>query len=195
MNPMSLLSNGRTIRGLKERPYRYKLLCNSVLPNFSGPKGQIPTTPHAEPHKAQPALFEQTKPALEPRKIEGIPVFAKTSTFAKATTDKSKKEEPKTTTPASVAPAQDQPSNPGLRSHLAVISSGWADKWIPWRKTPPFASATIQTELALEKVKVMRNDFSEDDLKVVLVEKKAGQKAEKPAQSEKVEREQLTANP
>ena len=37
----------------------------------------------------------------------------------------------------------------------------------------------------------MRNDLSEDDLEVVMMEKKA----EKPAQSEKVEREKLTANP
>jgi hypothetical protein len=51
----------------------------------------------------------------------------------------------------------------------------------------------------LEKVKVMRNDLSEDDLEVVFIAKKAGNKAgnkaEKPAQSERVEREKLTAIP
>jgi hypothetical protein len=45
----------------------------------------------------------------------------------------------------------------------------------------------------LEKIKVMRNDLSEDDLEVVMIEKKAGKKADKKAQSEKVEREKLTA--
>jgi hypothetical protein len=201
MNPMSLLTNGRTIRGLKEHPGRYKLLCNSVLPNFSGPKRPIPTTPHAEPKNAQQALIEQPKPTPEPRKEEVRPTVAKasafveTSAFAKAAAarmaEKRKKEEPGPTTPFSVVPAKDQPSKPGLWSHLGAIPAGWAQKWIPWRKAPAFPSATVQTELVLEKVKVMRNDLSEDDLEVVMMEKKA----EKPAQSEKVEREKLTANP
>ncbi|MGP8200081.1 MAG: hypothetical protein ACLQU4_11330 [Limisphaerales bacterium] len=39
--------------------------------------------------------------------------------------------------------------------------------------------ATVQTELALEKVTVMRNDLNEDDLEVVLVERKVGT-GEKP---------------
>jgi hypothetical protein len=105
------------------------------------------------------------------------------------------KEEPVPTTPVSASAAHDQPSKPGLWGHLAVIPAGWVHKWIPWRKTPPFPSATIQTELALEKIKVVRNDLSEDDLEVVMIEKKAGKRAEKPAQSEKLEREELTANP
>jgi hypothetical protein len=56
-------------------------------------------------------------------------------------------------------------------------------------------SAPVQTELALDKVKVMRNDLSEDDLEVVAIDKNAGKRIEKPAQAEQAEREQLTANP
>jgi hypothetical protein len=203
MNPMSLLTKGSTLKGMKERPGRYKLLGSSVLPKFSSPKNPFPTTPHAEPEKAQQALFEQPKPAPEPRKEEGRPgavkasAFVETSAFAKAAAarmaEKTKKVETEPTKPVSMAPAHDQASKPGLWSHLAVIPTGWADKWIPWRKTPPFPSATFQTELALEKIKVMRNDLSEDDLEVVMIEKKAGKKADKKAQSEKVEREKLTA--
>jgi hypothetical protein len=95
--------------------------------------------------------------------------------------------------------AKDQPLKPGLWGCLAVLPASLVEKWFPWRKTPPFPSATIQTELVLEKVKVMRNDLSEDDLEVVFIAKKAGNKAgnkaEKPAQSERVEREKLTAIP
>jgi len=215
MNPMSLLTKGHTIGGLKERPGRYKLLCNSVLPNFSGPKNPFPTTPHPVPEKAKSAFFGQPKPAPEPRKEEARPVapmlstfvlssaFAKASASAKAMADKAadkiaeqrKKEEAGPTKSAGTAPAQPEPSKPRLWSHLADIPAGWLDKWIPRRKTPPFQSATVQTELVLEKVKVMRNDLSEDDLEVVMSDKKAGKKAEKPAQSERVEHEKMTAYP
>ena len=66
---------------------------------------------------------------------------------------------------------------------------------MPWRKVSPFQSKAVQIELALDKVKVVRNDLSEDDLEVVPIDKKAGKKAEKPVQSVEVEREKLTANP
>jgi hypothetical protein len=177
MNPMSLLTKGRTIGGLKGRPGRYKLLCNSALPNFSAAKGAIPTTTHAEPEKAQAAFFEQPK------------------TVAADRTDGTKKEKPEVMAAVSAVQAQEQPAKAGLWSYLAVIPTGWLHKWIPRRKTPPFPSAAVQTELVLEKVKVMRNDLSEDDLEVVLSTKKAGKKAENPAQGEKVERELLTAHP
>jgi hypothetical protein len=192
---MNLLTKGRTIGGLKERPGRYKLLGHSVLPNFSGPKNPFPTTPHPEPEKAQPAPIEQARPVPVPRKEEGMSAVAKVSVFARAMVEKRKKEEPRVATPFSAPPAQDQPPKPGLWSQLAVIPVGWVHKWIPRRATPPFPGATVQTELVLEKVKVLRNDFSEDDLEVVMIEKKAGKKAEKPDQSEKVEREKLTAKP
>jgi hypothetical protein len=64
----------------------------------------------------------------------------------------------------------------------------------PW-KASPLQSATVQTELGLDKVKVIRNDLSEDDLEVVMIEKKAEKKTEKTAQSENVEREKMMANP
>jgi hypothetical protein len=195
MSPMNLLTKGRTIGGLKERPGRYKLLGNSVLPNFSGSKNPFPTTPHPEPEKAQPARIAQPRPAAASRKEGGMSAAAKISVFARAMADKRKKEEPGPAKLVSVAPAKDQPPKPGLWSQLAVIPAGWMHKWKPRRATPPFAAATVQTELVLEKVKVIRNDLSDDDLEVVTIEKKAGKKAEKPAQSEKVEREELAANP
>jgi len=183
MNPMSLLTKGRTIGGLKGRPGRYKLLCNSALPNFSAAKGAIPTTTHVEPEKAQAALFEQVKPTVALQKEDRTDGM------------KGINEKAEVMAAVSAAQAQEQPAKAGLWSYLAVVSTGWLHKWIPRRKTPPFPSATVQTELVLEKVKVMRNDLSEDDLEVVLSTKKAGKKAENPAQGEKVERELLTAHP
>jgi hypothetical protein len=66
---------------------------------------------------------------------------------------------------------------------------------MPWRKEEPFQTPAIQTELALDKVKVIRNDLSEDDLEVVAIDKKAAKKAEKPARLEEVEREKVTGSP
>jgi hypothetical protein len=205
MNPMSLLTKGCTLKGMKERPGRYKLLGNGVLPKFSSPKNPFPTTPHPEPKKTQSALFEQPKLAAEPRKVEAKPpapiisAFVATSAFAKAAAgkvaEKKKKDDTEQAKPANLPPVQDQPQKPGLWNHLADIPGGLLDKWIPRRKLPPFPSATFQTELALEKVTVMRNDFSEDDLEVVMIDKNAGKKAEKPARSERVEHERMTAYP
>jgi hypothetical protein len=85
---------------------------------------------------------------------------------------------------AEAAAPQAQPARPGPWSRLAA----WAGRWMPWRKERPFQSAPVQTELALDKVKVIRNDLSEDDLEVVPIEKKAGKKTEKPVPSAEVEK-------
>jgi hypothetical protein len=180
MNPLRLLTKGRTIRGLKERPGAYKLLEKSVLPNFSGVKRSVPTMPHAEPAIAHTALFEQSQP--------------KTETVAPVSAALVPDPVPVPAPVATLTPAKVQQSKPELWNRLAGIATGWTRQWIPWRKAPPFQSPTVQTELALEKIKVMRNDLSDDDLEVVTMNKKTGNKTEKPAHSEEVEREKLMAN-
>ena len=201
MNPLSLLTKGRTVKNLRERPGHYKLLGGSVVPKFSKPKNPFPTTPHPEPQKAQAPLFAQAQPAPEARKEEIKPVapkvstFVETSAFAKAAANrvaekKSPEESGKSATPIT---AQARQSQPGWWSQLAVRSVRFVQSWISRRKIPAVPRATVQAELALEKIKVIRNDFSEDDLEVVMIDKKAGKKADKPAQSEKIEREKLTA--
>jgi hypothetical protein len=181
MNPFRLLTKGSTIGGLRERPGAYKLLEKSVFPNFSGPKRPAPTTPHAEPAGTRPALFKR----LQPKRERPAPV-----SLAPVPTP-----EPALAPTAAPAPLKDLAAKPGLWTRLAAIPAGWTRQWIPWRKAPPFQSPTVQTELALDKVRVIRNDLSEDDLEVVMMDKKAGNKTEKPAHSEEVEREKLTANP
>jgi hypothetical protein len=184
MNPLNLLTKGRTILGLKERPGAYKLLEKGVVPNFSGPKRAATSQP--EPDNAQTALFEEDG---RREKEEG----------------KRTKEEEQSVPPpaicavpperaaATLAPQpQNQRAKLPLWSWRAGIFAGWARSW---RKAPPFQSPAVQTELVLDRVKVMRNDLKEDDLEAVPVEKKAGRKTEKPAPSEKAEREKLAANP
>jgi len=188
MNPLRLLTKGRTIRGLKERPGAYKLLEKSMLPNFSGAKRPAPTTPQPQPAKAKSAILEQ--PPLKPMRLAPVPkVLVVPSAPAPAP-----KPAPVPASERAPAPVEDQPSKPGLWSRLAEIPSGWTRQWNPWHKAPPFQSPTVQTELALDKVRVIRNDLCEDDLEVVMLDKKTGRKRETPAHVDDVEREKMTAN-
>ena len=139
------------------------------MPNFSRPKRPIPTTSHVEPESPQPALFEQAEAKAE--------ITAPASVVS-------------TSSPAPPA-AKDQPPKPGLASRLAQR----VRQWILKRKAHPFQSKTVQTELGLDKVKVLRNDLNEDGLEVVTVENKAAQKTEKPPVTEKLEPEKATVNP
>jgi hypothetical protein len=171
MNPFRLLTKGRTIRGLRERPGAYKLLERSALPKFSAPRRVVSKPPQPEPAGAQTAIVEQLQPKPEMPALVIVPPV-----------------------PTPVA-AKNQPSKPGLWSRLVAIPARWTGSWIPWRKRPPVQSPTVQTELALEKVRVVRNDLCEDDLEVVMIDTRVGKKTEKPAHCEEVERERATANP
>jgi len=154
MNPLSLLTKGRTIRGLKERPGAYKLLEKSILPNFSGAKSNVPTISHAD-------LFKE-----EGRRM-------KDEVRENTQPDPSEQPQPEAPTPA----------EPGTWSRLA----GWVRQRMPWSKEQPFQIPAIQTELALDKIKVIRNDLNEDDMEVVAIEKKSPRR-------EDVEREKATAH-
>ncbi len=198
MNPISLLTKGRTIKALKERPGRYKLLCGVTVPKFGGTKSEIPTISHQAAPSEQAALFEKAKPVVEAKteevtKVEGKSSLAEKSPFARAALEKRKGLPTAQVEAAPAASTQPQPSSPEWFSRLAGKSAEWIGKWIPKRKTPKSRQETFQTELALEKVKVLRNDFSEDDLEVVLIEKNPGSGARKRV--EKVELEELTARP
>jgi hypothetical protein len=180
MNPLSLLTKGSTIRGLKERPGPYKLLDKSGLPNFSGPKSPAPTTSHPEPENrssgSQPALFEGPQPQSAAEAPAQAPVELSVARRGAAVPPGvvGGGVTPPEPAAATAAP-QDKPSKPRLWSRLAGRLAEWARQWMPWRKERPFQKAAVQTELALDKVKVIRNDLSEDDLEVVAIDKKAGE--------------------
>jgi hypothetical protein len=91
------------------------------------------------------------------------------------------------------APTEEKPSKPGIWRRLAGIGGGWIGKW-RLRGKAASGTPTVQAELALEKVTVIRNDLSDDDLEVV-VGKKAGRKSEKGAQRQPFGPENLVPNP
>jgi hypothetical protein len=150
MNPLSLLTKGHTFGGVNDRRGAYKVLPGYVLPNFAAPKGPsfAATPPPGEP--LQTALFEQPPPAVAaavpPKRADAVPTAPK----------------------AMASPANERPLSPGVWRRVAR----WSEEFLWWRKGPVKLAPSVQTELALAKVTVMRNDLNEDDLVVVTVEKK-----------------------
>jgi len=185
MNPLNLLTKGRTIRGLKERPGAYKLLEKSMLPNFSAAKGASPTMTHLSLVKEEER--ESTKPAAEtpePVRLEDLSIARRGAAVSAAGS-------------GGVPPPEQAPGVTPAPKHQPRWTrlAAWASQWRPWRKEPPLQTPAVQTELELDKVKVIRNDLSEDDLEVVVIDKKAGKKTEKPVERTEVVREKLAANP
>lgn len=139
---------------MADRPGAYKLLASRALPKFTA--GRMRLAP--EPQTTQAALFEQ--PAKVVKVALPEPVVSK-SPFA---------------------PLPGQSKGPCIQSTWTqMVSSckGLVERVVYGGKGRPARGATVQTELALEKVTVMRNDLNEDDLEVVLVERKVGT-GEKP---------------
>jgi hypothetical protein len=154
MNPLSLLTKGRTIRGLKERAGAYKFLEKSALPDFSH-KGAIPTTSH-------PAARDELCDALNP----------------------------------AAAPPD---SKPGASQSLALPKVGfWArlarriGNRFSSRRAGHAGAPSVQTELALDKVTVVRNDLRDEDLELLAVARKT--KNAVPAGATEDHREKQAAN-
>jgi hypothetical protein len=141
MNPIGLLTKGRTIRSFKKHASVYSLQNMGVAPNFSTGKAKSPTPPHQPSQVSQSTLFEK------PQQPATAPAMR----------------------PPAVAPV---PSLPGTaRRRLVELWGKIARRWSAPSKTSPFQNATVQTELDLSKVKVVRNDLSDDDLELVPVAK------------------------
>jgi hypothetical protein len=194
MNPMNLLTTGKTILGLKERPGRYKLRVGGAVPKFSKlnqgqaqPQAPVPIVPHQEVQSTQTAFFEPSSP----RKGKEMLVVAKDPPAIPAVPPVNIKAKAQPLAASAPVPeaADNLEAKPGLWSEVA----GWVQKWIPARKTPPSPLESFQAELALERIKVIRNDLSEDDLEVVMIDRKVGNKA-KPV-SERVDLEKIAASP
>jgi hypothetical protein len=171
MNPLCLLTKGRTFKDMASRPGAYKLLANSALPNFSKGKRRPAGLPHSAPPTDQTSLFEQPAKAVPAAVVEAPkivvepveppqPVISDSPFAEKAKTCK-------------------KPCARDTWKRMVGFCKGLIQRFVFGRKRRPVRGPTVQTELALEKVTVMRNDLNEDDLEVVLVERKVGT-GEKP---------------
>jgi hypothetical protein len=174
MNPLCLLTKGRTFKDMAARPGAYKLLANRALPKFAPKKRPLSELARAVPQTTQASLFEPSPEAVkatvvEQRKTAAPPVEAV-------------KPSPPVVSQSPFAQAAKPPEKVrALLTWRRAVSfcKRLVQRFIFGHKGRPVYGTTVQTELALEKVTVMRNDLHEDDLEVVLVERKVGT-GEKP---------------
>jgi hypothetical protein len=183
MNPLCLLTKGRTFKDMAPRPGAYKLLANSAIPKYTAGK-RLPSRPtHPVLQTDQKSLFEPppaqvkavavdipivvTPPVLPVEPVEPV----EPAKPAQAVVSKSPfAEGAKTPKKARVTRTWKQANG---------FCKGLIQRFVFGRKGRPAGGPTVQAELALDKVTVLRNDLNEDDLEVVLVERKVGT-GEKP---------------
>jgi hypothetical protein len=122
MNPMSLLTKGRTIRGFKKHSNAYSLANMGVAPNFSAGRNKTPTVPHPVAPVSQPTFFDK------PQQPASAPAMR----------------------PPAVAREPGWPKNGWVR--LSAFCSALLQRCRAPRKASPFEGSTVQTELALVKV-------------------------------------------
>jgi hypothetical protein len=180
MNPLCILTKTRTFKDIEVRPSAYKLLAESRLPKNAATR-RTPSWSVA-PQPAQKTLFEPPPPQPQPIVVEKVvqpwPVEMEIVP-----------ETPAPVQPEPVALAN-SPFAPGAKKSEKTSARGTFKKAVQFSKSilrglaftsnrRPARQSTVQTELALEKVTVLRNDLNEDDLEVVLVQRTVGT-AEKP---------------
>ena len=177
MNPLCVLNKERSFKDVAYRPGAYKLLEKTVA-KFPARKRSPFKSPDPEPDPAQKNLFEQPKAVVAP--IEPPDDEKPTSTEPPVSAEPEKKAEALISKSPFAEGAEQTKAGPVRRawSRMAGFGRGLVERTFrhKWR---PVRAASVQPELALEKVRVMRNDLNEDDLEVVLVERKVGT-CEKP---------------
>ena len=150
MNPLKLLTKSHTFEDAKDRRGTYKF-AEHGLPKFANVKGPA-FAPEQTAEPLQTALFEQpqrspaVKAAVPPQRDSAPPPAPKSSPN----------------------PFKEKSAPESVWRRAAR----WGAKLFTWRPLPANPAAIVQTELALEKVTVIRNDLNEDDLVVVTVDKK-----------------------
>ena len=151
------------------RPDLYKMVEGNKLPKFTGmarpgAKVSSPARP-ASPTGPAPLLEDaQTAAELPPLPEENKLVASEPAILN-----------------SPFAPGAAPVAKPWFREFWTMIFSFFkrlVQRFILGRKGRLLPPKTVQTELALDKVTVLRNDLNDDDLEVVLVKRKVG--TEKP---------------
>jgi hypothetical protein len=190
------LAAGRSLMGMRETSSRYSVRTIRPLPKFGSEKNPFAKATTSESPKAAPAPkpafpprgAKPYKPAILPKSEAVGPkeLPATTSLFE----SRAAAPEPQPAAPAAAkvaksienvrpkpvrvdAPISNSVPTPGTRR--APLAE-WAKKFNPLQYIPTWTPgavrtrpvrAAVQTELSLERVRVVRNDLSEADLEVV----------------------------
>jgi hypothetical protein len=183
MSLLRLLSAGKSLMGVKDADSPYRMTTQNLLPKFGSAKNPFAPTPKSEPPPylpdAVPAPASES-PSSEPAHLETIPLFeaktAQAATRARVTA----------ADPAMIPPKE--PAQPAKQADVfttvvstkkPVVRAKWAAKINPISyllrgrssaKKPvnsKTAKSPVQTELSLEKVKVIRNELHDSDLELI----------------------------
>jgi hypothetical protein len=185
MSLMRLLSAGKSLIGASDNPNRYRMRHDARLPVFGSSKNPFAkpaktvSTPAAPaPARMQTAsLFEAKPPQPAPPQPPSTPITpaqAQRRHVAPQRATVAPKPAPvNNTSPAPAAPKAASPApafKPGPVRSTSWISAINPFSWLPARAGKSRRNARVQpvqTEMALENVKVVRNDLNDADLEVV----------------------------
>jgi hypothetical protein len=179
MSLLRLLATGKSLVGMPDTNSRYRMRTRNLLPKFGSAKNPFAPPPpslespganvNASPAKLETAsLFEPATQEPAPQKPAKPAAIKESKTPPKQAVNPAppvKVEARQATSPAPAAPS----SKPGRWA-------GWVKKLNPLSLLPPRrgeggrgrpARKHVQTELTLEKVRVVRNDLNETDLEIV----------------------------
>ncbi len=156
-----LLTSGKCLIGLHDDGGRYEMRPKNLLPKFGSDRNPFVT---AKPESIAPAP------------VEKVPTIARTYTPAEV--DAAKSEEvpklPSVTAVRANSIAEEKKPGLGAKTGLLfarIVTYANPMKWFRRKdsRDPRFDKAPVQTELSLERIKVVRNDLSDADLEVVPV--------------------------
>ena len=187
MSLLRLLTTGKSLVGVKDTESRYRLTSQRLLPQFSPARNPFIRRGNSPPTQAEGCSAEDPKAKGTSDERRGV-----RSLCGRSAAD-----------PPSAVQNRMVPTDAGsegfteaIRLRAVALVSRWRAKvsvllWRPRLKTakpaiPRFTKQSVQGELSLEKIKVMRNDLSDADLEVVQARQPAAQASAAPtARTEK----------
>jgi hypothetical protein len=179
MSLLRLLATGKSLVGMPDTNSRYRMRTQNLLPKFGSAKNPFaPPPPSMESPggnvNVPPAKLE-TASLFEPAAQEPVP--AKPAKPAATKESKTPPRQPVNPAPSAKVEAKTAASPaPVVPSSKPGRLAGWVKKLNPLSLLPPRrgeggrgrpARKHVQTELTLEKVRVVRNDLSDNDLEIV----------------------------
>jgi hypothetical protein len=185
MSLLRLLTTGKTLVGLKDSETRYRVSSQRLLPRFGPAKNPFCTTDRLEQARADSRT--ETEGVLagpwEQRAVAGARLPAQDPSATPAVTVSPKPTAPLRSKVSSFASA--------LRLAAAALCRWWSGRLRALITRPggepgkvrvlPPPKLTVQGELSLDKIRVVRNDLSDTDWEVVQVKSPAAPAVAAPA--------------
>jgi hypothetical protein len=164
-----LLTSGKSLIGMQNTEGRYEMRPRNLLPKFGSEKNPFST---AKPEPLQAAATEKVR--VETRVMVSVSMTPAEIAAARL------KETRRLPAIQSIRPESEPASGLRVRARSAMErSAALIQKWNPWSAErravkaqakpaiPRFDKTPVQTELSLDRIKVIRNDLSEADVEVV----------------------------